>query len=59
MLEIGTGESVSLISNLGQETHPPVSLISNVRNWPFFCLAACGVHKGCERANEPVLVCIK
>ena len=45
MLEIGTGEAVSVISNLGQETHAPGSLISNVRNWPFFRFATCGGHK--------------
>ena len=45
MLEIGTGEAVSVISNLGQETQAPGSLISSVRNWPFFRFATCGGHK--------------
>ena len=45
VLEIGTGEAVSVISNLGQEIQAPGSLISSVRNWPFFRFATCGGHK--------------
>ena len=66
VLEIGTGEAVSVISNLGQETQAPGSLISSVRNWPFFRVATCGGHKTalmcahetCARPNSNYIRCI-